>query len=318
MIKQLPVFFAVLLWLLSSVFAVAQCCGAGSPVSGDAEQRTIAQHALKTFVIHKYSYSDTYYDGSTKLDIVKPIGMLKTSEFNYSELNLIYGLTSKMSVQTALGYFWNKTMDYQNATLGRLSGSGLADLTLSAKYTAYKSFFRQIEITPGLGVKIPIGVFDQYQNGALLPITIQPSSGSYKYQASLTMYKGFRSSNFSLLSYNAIELSSVINSPSFANFRAGNLYVNSIFFVYAFKKLSAVVQVRNEYRDMEIRNANLKTDTGGEIVYIAPSVGFHVFEKLGLSIGLDYPIYRHYNAVQLGNNFSLNIRLSRDFNFQTL
>lgn len=309
--KLITCFFIFSLFIFQS--AIAQCCGAGNPVVGDAEQRNAEKNMLKAFLIHKYSYSDTYFDGSEKLNIDKPIGMLKLSDYNYSEINFIYGVTEKLSVQTALGYFWNKSMDYQNNTLGRLSGSGFGDWTLNAKYRVYKNFFHKFEITPGIGIKLPIGVFDQYQNNVLLPITIQPSSGSYKYLGNITLYKGFRSSDFSILSYNSVELSSKINSPSFTHFMAGNLYVNALYFMQHMKKISLVLQVRNEYREMEIRNGNLKKDTGGNILYLSPAVGVKVFKSGGLTLGIDYPVFRYYNAIQLGNNFALTVRYSQDF-----
>ena len=100
--KSFFLFFCSALLFMQSG-ASAQCCSAGAPSNANCSLSDGGKDVLRISLSHAYSYSDKYYNGATKLS--------KTyidSYFNYSSLNLSYGLTNKLQLIGDLGYFFNK------------------------------------------------------------------------------------------------------------------------------------------------------------------------------------------------------------------
>jgi hypothetical protein len=153
--------------------AFAQCCSAGNPYFY-GEQANMGHRQLLVLAGYKYSTSDTYYNGSEPISI----DFVDKAWFNYLNLQMIYGITSRLSVQTELGYFINKTENYSKEGWTQSRGYGLGDLTVTMKYLAYRNYKKRISLIPSVGVKFPVGVFDQEVDNVKLPITVQPSSGS--------------------------------------------------------------------------------------------------------------------------------------------
>jgi len=102
------------LFIFINKITFSQCCGAGSPVAGDADQKGMRKKSWKVFLFYKYSFSDSYYKGENKLNLPSTAGLIKSSDFNYSEFNAIYGITNKLSVHANIGYYLNKSADYKN------------------------------------------------------------------------------------------------------------------------------------------------------------------------------------------------------------
>lgn len=292
----------------------SQCCGAGNPVAGDADQKGMRKKAVKVFLFYKHSLSNTYYEGNKKAPTPNYAGVTKTSDYNYMEINLLYGITNKLSIHGNTGYFFNKSIDFKDASSKKISGNGIGDASLMLKHTIYSNLSKKFDITGGIGMKFPIGVFDQIKEGIVLPITVQPSSGSYKYIGNLIIFKGIIGTKFNLLSFNAVDFASTINSEYFTNFKYGNLYVNSIFLNYFFKpKMMFIFQLRNEYRSRDIESNEKRLDSGGEILIIAPAINYTFLNTFNATASFEMPIFRQTNGLQLGNKNCFSIRLSKDF-----
>jgi hypothetical protein len=73
---------------------IAQCCGAGNPVSGFGNVSGIPYKTLLVSSNYKYSYSDQYFSGSEKEDISPD-----KSNYNFVGLNMAYGITNRLSVR---------------------------------------------------------------------------------------------------------------------------------------------------------------------------------------------------------------------------
>jgi len=307
-------FILFLLTGLTQQSLYSQCCGAGSPVAGDADQKGMRKKSWKIFGFYKHSFSDTYYKGSEKIKLPDAAGVIKTSNYNYVELNAIYGITNRLSVHGNTGYYTNKSVNYGNNIIGVQSGSGLSDASLILKYTVYNKPSKKFDITPALGMKFPVGVFDQQKNGILLPISVQPSSGSYKYIGNLIIFKGIMKGKIGLLSFNSVEVATNIYSEYFKNFKYGNLYLNALYITYFFKgKYAAIFQIRNECRAKETESGVKNDYSGGDVLIFSPAFNYKFFTSFNATATFEMPVYRNYNGVQMGNKFCFSLRISKDF-----
>lgn len=241
MIRLAGVFIFLFFWGINSLYS--QCCSAGNPYFY-SEQANMGHKELQAVAGYKYSTSDTYYAGSEEIDI----NDIEKAWFNYLNLQLVYGLTHRLSIQTDLGYFINKSEEYYKEDWATKTGYGLGDATLTLKYLAYKSFTQKYSIIPSIGMKFPIGVFDQEVDKVKLPITIQPSSGSFRYLVNLYINKSFKNPKWNLGFYGSFEYAQLIDSENFY-YKYGNVYLFSLIGSYKIlDKLNLGLEIRNENR----------------------------------------------------------------------
>lgn len=303
--------FILLISLLSYNSNQAQCCSAGNPFFY-GEQANIGRKQLQVIAGYKYSLSDQYYHKDSKEDI----DFIDKAYFNYLNLQLIYGLTRKLSIQTDLGYFLNRTEQYKKDDWETINGYGIGDAGITVKYLAYKSFRRKISIIPSLGVKFPIGVFDQEVDHVKLPITVQPSSGSFKYLVNLYFSKTFKNPKFNLGVFGSAEFPQLIDSENFY-YQYGNMFLFSLVGSYYLSdKLTLGVELRNENRNKASRENDQTVESSGYIiVYAVPHVSYAFAKKWFLAINADLPVYKYYNGIQLANKFAISTRISWRINF---
>lgn len=309
MIRILIILFFFI--IASSQDSLAQCCSAGNPFFY-GEQANLERKQLQIIAGYKYSLSEQYYHEDEKVDI----DFIDKAYFNYLNLQLIYGLTRKISIQTDLGYFMNRTEQYKKEDWETVNGYGIGDAGLTIRYLVYKSFVRKLSIIPSLGVKFPIGVFDQEVDHVKLPITVQPSSGSFKYLLNLFINKSFKNPKFNLGFFGSAEFPQLINSENFY-YKYGNMYLFSLVGSYYLSdKLTLGLELRSENRNNATReNDQLVESSGYNIVYAVPHISYAFAKKWFIAINADIPVYRYYNGIQLANKFAVSARLSYRINF---
>ncbi len=305
------ILFPLLLGLLFSGSSYAQCCSAGNPFFY-GEQANVGHKQLQIIAGYKYSLSDQYYHKDSKEDI----DFIDKAYFNYLNLQLIYGLTRKLSIQTDLGYFVNRTEQYKIEDWETINGYGIGDAGVTIKYLVYKSFSRKLSIIPSVGVKFPIGVFDQEVDHVKLPITVQPSSGSFKYLVNLYVSKSFKGSKFNLGLFSSAEFPQLIDSENFY-YQYGNMFLFSVVgSYYLTDKLTLGLELRNENRSKASReNDQVVESSGYNIVYAVPHLSYAFVKKWFIAINADIPVYKYYNGIQLANKFAISTRISWRINF---
>lgn len=302
---------ALLAFVLGYSSVEAQCCSAGNPYFY-SEQANMGRKELQAVAGYKYSTSDTYFSGSDQIDI----NDIQKAWFNYLNLQLVYGLTQRLSIQTDLGYFINKSEDYFKEDWATKTGYGLGDATLTIRYLAYKSFKHKYSVIPSIGIKFPIGVFDQEVDNVKLPITIQPSSGSFRYLVNLYFNKSFKNPKWNLGFFGSFEYAQLIDSENFF-YKYGNVYLFSIIGSYKIlEKLNLGLEIRSENRAKAGReNDQVVESSGYNIVYTIPHISFTITDKWLLSANAELPVYRYYNGIQLGNKFAVSASVSYRLNF---
>lgn len=290
--------------------AAAQCCSSGNPFISDAEQPALQAQVLTASLGYRYNHSSRYYHLDSPFN---DLGFEETSYSNYSDLQIGYGCTNWLTVVADLGYFFNKTL----ATSGQepYVGHGLGDLELYLKFNAYSNPKLRLSVSPSVGVKFPVGVFDQEVDFVQLPITVQPSSGSYKYTGNVFISKGI-GKNMAAAAFVSYEYSQLIDSENFY-YKYGDQWIAACYFNYRiWKGLGMDLQVRNEYRARSSReNGEVVESTGYDVVFFTPQLTYAFKHHWYLSAYGDIPLYKYYNGIQMSFGYAVSARITKKLDF---
>lgn len=291
---------------------LAQCCAAGNPSSGD-NAFGMMKNSFSVSASFLHSYSDTYFEG----DQVSNWDYLKNTNFDFGLLSLNYGLTDKLKLSTEIGYFIDKSIQYNFIDANR-KATGLGDAAIGLQYNFDSNKERLINISSSINATIPIGDFDQMDGNIILPIDIQPSSGSYKLKSSFMIHKGFFGSKFSISTLWSSEYSQRINTNR-TDYKYGNLY-NVIIKVshLTSKKLSSGVSLLLIHREKAGNNGLVINSTGGSFLNLQPSISYQLKNNYSVNSSISIPVYRNVNGIQLINKYMLGFGISKNFKLKTI
>jgi hypothetical protein len=196
-----------------------------------------------------------------------------------------------------------------------MRGYGLGDAALYLKFNLYSNAKARFTISPSIGMKFPIGVFDQEVDNVKLPISVQPSSGSFKYLANVFISKGI-AKKMALAGFVSFEYAQLIESENFY-YQYGQQWIGAIYFNYKIiKNLSLDLQVRNEYRAKATRENNETVESSGyNVTYFTPQLTYSFKYNWYLSAFGDIPLYKYYNGIQMSFGYALSLRLTKKLDF---
>lgn len=299
----------------------AQCCSPGNPIGGTGTIGTLPKSALKFFLNYKYGYSGNYFEGGhkTKSDFIRE------GKYNFTGLNLAFGISDRMMLEAETGYMFDKTQYYAEGILpSRLTGKGLTDLTIGFKAAFIKNKDKEYEFTSGLGIKLPLSSNDQTYQGAVLPLDLQPSTGSTDFIHSLFIYKGFLKKHMRFFIDNRIE----IKRQNENEYKYGNLFATSLFVTYSpSPHWIFILQARSEIRKRDERPSTgygiqkengreLVVPTGSQKIFVVPQVSYVFDKEWSVSLLADLPAYQYYNSKQLASSYALTLSISKQLQLQ--
>ncbi len=307
--KRIFVCLSVFL-LIGQNIAVAQCCSAGNPSSfAFLDQNSLKAKSLIVSSSFKYGYSDTYYKGN------KPEKVSFAAPYSYSFLDIraAYGISKRITLQASTGYFFAKEQQNPEPYPSDL-GYGLGDAELNVRYRVYKSVIKHIELTASAGIRLPVGVFDLEKDGVQLPITVQPSSGSFVYLGGISVAKSFKDNKLKLFSSIFAEFPLLIDSKNFY-YHYGNLVNFSFSAAYPVHKLfNPALQVQAEIREHATREEEQVVDASGyKVILLTPQIESDFRNNWSVVLYLDLPVYRYFNGMQLASAFKTGITLTKRF-----
>ncbi len=322
------------LWFVVSYNSFAQgCCsgGSGSPIAGGVSQGVLQEKQIEFGLNHQYSYSNNLYKGSV-LDtaLVNKIDNLNS---NYLYVRMAYGVTKNLTLSVESGYFLNRDLvKLHPENIDNIQKSkGIADLIIFPRYDLYnKSKSKhQTEITIGLGVKIPLGKYNdsslvyedpftgQKQFTTSAP-TVQPTNGSHD-----LFFYGFAMRDYKKLQFKVFANAMYVKkgwNPLGEKF--GDYLSVSLFFGKTFlKKIGLTIQAKAEWIDamksspgvdlLAMYNIDVKS-TGSEKYSLVPQINYSIgtFTFFAMS---DIPFYQNMNGTQIGAKYQLTTGITYRF-----
>ena len=289
----------IIIFFFIPITADAQnCCAPAVPQQGVLGETTALPHTLEIGLHYEYLRSSGMYDGSES--IIDPLDT-KTI-WNRTTMTLSYGIASGIGISAIIPYQWKEKSRYILGSTRRyiLESDGLGDITLFARFSPLpRSFVNYREISLGLGIKIPSGKNDL----CCLPQEVQPGTGSWDYNFSLSFYQGFEPVDFYLSG--TYILTTAHDDYEFGNqfsyLLTSNVHLKEGLDISA--ALSGTVKARDRENDTEVHA------TGRHQLWVVPGIQVQVIpEKLRLQIYFEQPVYQNFNEIQLGSDY--NIRLT--------
>ena len=312
---------------ISGVHIYAQCCagGSGSPIAGGASQGVLQERQMEISSNFQYINTDKFY----KED--KP----DTSYFdgfhsNYVYTRLGYGITKNLTMSVESGYWINKTQ-IGLYKIDTISSSGFGDLILFPRYDILNRTDenKRTEITFGLGVKIPLGSYNDSTKHIepfsgepyyiTKPLAVQTSSGSHDIIFYSFFFRGYPLKNFRLFS-NVLYIRKGWNpiGEKIGDYASIGLFAGTTLF----RNLGFTFQVKGEWVDKMKINKDIllyhypnydPEATGSKKVFIAPQISYTLKNNFTIYAMTEIPVYQYVVKTQVASQYQFTMGISYRF-----
>jgi len=290
--------------------APAQCLSSVNPVGGSNNLLVLEKQSLRVVVFYRYNYGNQYFERDKRSDF----DLIRNANYNYAGSIIGYGLASKVTIETELGYFINKTQNYNLEPAYTLRGSGFSNAILSVKYSLLKNDSKRFFISSSLGAKIPFYTHPIYRDGVQLPVEVQPTVGAFGAVVQLFMVKERPVTGTRYFVTGRVE-SNLRNNQ---DYKLGTSIFTSFFYskhlMLSWLKgdWTIILQARNEIRNRDKTVNGWKESSGSTIFYFSPQINYSIREKWDVSVMFDLPVYQNFIGIQLATKYGVSLNLARD------
>ena len=299
--------------LVANINVYAQgCCsgGAGSPIAGGAASGVLQEYQMEISANYQFNKSNTFYTGSK---LTEPLFKNLTS--NYMFFRTDYGVSKKLTLSLATGYYLNKSKEADYVINNRTS-SGFSDLIIFPRYSVYNknNNFKRTEIALGLGIKMPLGThidstltgpneWDFYKTN---PPLVQTTNGSNDFMFYSFIFREYQKRKLRLF-ISALHVKKNFNSLGlkFGDYSSLGLFVSKTFY----RKWGITTQLKLEHigkiqSAKEINPESLydivPISTGSNKAFFTPQVSYSQ-NGLTFFVTSEIPIYQYLHGTQIGS-----------------
>jgi hypothetical protein len=305
------IFIILLLAVVFTDNTSAQCMSSANPVGGSENLLVLEKRSLRVISFYRSSYGNQYFEGSERSDF----NLISNASYNFVGSILGYGLLNKLTLEAEIGYFINKTYNYNLDPEYSLRGSGFSSGLFSAKYGLIKNNDARFFLSSGIGAKIPFSTKPVSRNGVELPVELQPTVGAYGavFQVFMVKERTLTGSRYFLTC--RVD----VNSENKREYKLGSSVFSSLFYskhlMYPWLKgdWTLILQLRNEIRQKDRSSGSWIESTGSNLFYFSPQLNLFIKEKLNVSMMVDIPVYRYFNGIQIATKYGISLTLSSDF-----
>tara|TARA_B110000259_G_C13958367_1_gene379657 strand:+ start:209 stop:1213 length:1005 start_codon:yes stop_codon:yes gene_type:complete len=299
--------------LVANISIYAQgCCsgGAGSPIAGGAASGVLQEYQMEISVNHQFNSSNKFYTGSKSTE-----PLFKNLTSNYMFFRTDYGVSKKLTLSLATGYYLNKSKEADYVINNRTS-SGFSDLIIFPRYSVYNknNNFKRTEIALGLGIKMPIGThidstltgpneWDFYKTN---PPLVQTTNGSNDFMFYSFIFREYQKRKLRLF-ISALHVKKNFNSLGlkFGDYSSLGLFISKTFF----RKWGVTTQLKLEHigkiqSAKEINPESLydivPISTGSNKAFFTPQISYSQ-NGLTFFVTSEIPIYQYLHGTQIGS-----------------
>ena len=299
--------------LVANISIYAQgCCsgGAGSPIAGGAASGVLQEYQMEISVNHQFNSSNKFYTGSKSTE-----PLFKNLTSNYMFFRTDYGVSKKLTLSLATGYYLNKSKEADYVINNRTS-SGFSDLIIFPRYSIYNknNNFKSTEIALGLGIKMPIGThidstltgpneWDFYKTN---PPLVQTTNGSNDFMFYSFIFREYQKRKLRLF-ISALHVKKNFNSLGlkFGDYSSLGLFISKTFF----RKWGVTTQLKLEHigkiqSAKEINPESLydivPISTGSNKAFFTPQISYSQ-NGLTFFVTSEIPIYQYLHGTQIGS-----------------
>ncbi len=320
-------FFTVILLLIINSNTFSQgCCsgGAGSPIAGGAATGVLQEKQIEISLNYQFNQSNAFFTEDAEAD---PLFNNLTS--NYLFFRADYGVSKKLTLSVASGYFLNKFL-IETDNADTTSSSGLGDLIVFPRYSIYNKTtnFKRTEIAIGLGLKIPLGahndstltysdewIGDIYQTN---PPTVQTTSGSNDFMFYSFFFREYQKRKLRFFMA-ALHVKKGFNPSGikYGDYTSIGFFASKTFFY----RWGVTSQIKAEKID-QIQSANnidlegfyniSPESTGSKKWFFIPQLSY---SQNGLTVFAtsEIPLYQYLNGTQVGSQLQFTVGVNYRF-----
>ncbi|MDE5423996.1 transporter [Ancylomarina sp. DW003] len=321
--KHLGVFSILILLLIGQTKLFAQaCCTGGAPISSNLGVQNYASKQLSIDINYDYNSLRDLYAASRNLNDSRRTRDIRTLFFRTS-----YAINDKWSFSVILPYLWQKQVVRSDFGRSSQSSEGIGDLVILAQRDIINNYKHQLLIA--VGPKLPTGSISKKDSEFGIPLApdMQPGTGSLDGIAALS-YSRFgimtpTSSAFALFTYR-YSFAQNRNSGQ-EKYRFGNELTLNLGLAHSIplRKWSLSPSLHYRYRksDTDDNDGFDFPNTGGEWMYLVPSLKLKSAKGLTIHSSIEIPIHTKVTGTQLitskkwqiGMTYPINLKRDKTF-----
>lgn len=308
------------------------CCsgGAGSPISGGAPSGVLLANQIELATNYQLIQSDKFYSGSADTT-----ALFNNYRTDYTYFRLDYGITKDLTMSVASGYFLNKSYEKLEDEK-EIAKKGIGDLIIFPRYNLYnkKQDNYRTEISLGLGLKLPLGVYnDSIKNVIEFPeelgipdiITytpaaplVQRSSGAKDLLFYSFWYRGYHKRAFRVFA-NSLYIKKGYNDlgQKFGDYASVGLFASKTIW----RNVGLTAQIKGELiKGMQAEEGvdllaeyNIDQEsTGSKKLFFIPQISYSK-KSLTIYATSELPLYQYLNGTQVGSQMQFTMGLNYRF-----
>ena len=319
---RLFLFTVISLLIINSNTFAQGCCsgGAGSPIAGGAATGVLQENQMEISINYQNNSSNKFF--AENRDTTSLFNNLNS---DYLFFRVDYGLSKKLTLSVASGYFLDKSkIGKDNADT--ISSNGVGDLIIFPRYSIYNktASFKRTALVIGLGLKIPLGShndttnlgsygIDNYQ---MNPPMLQTTNGSQDLMFNFFFFREYQKSKLRLF-ISSLYVKKGYNSlgVKYGDYTSVGFFASKTFFyrwgVTAQLKAEKIDQIKvaNNIEESDLLEYSITPEsTGSKKWFFIPQLSY---SKNGLTVYAtsEIPLYQYLNGTQIGsqNQFTVGV-----------
>ena len=307
--------------LNTTVFSQGCCSGgAGSPIAGGAATGVLQENQMEISINYQNNSSNKFF--AENRDTTSLFNNLNS---DYLFFRVDYGLSKKLTLSVASGYFLDKSKIGKDNS-DTISSTGVGDLIIFPRYSIYNKTanFKRTAVVIGLGLKIPLGShndttnlgsygIDNYQ---MNPPMLQVTNGSQDLMFNSFFFREYQKSKLRLF-ISSLYVKKGYNSLGikYGDYTSVGFFASKTFFyrwgVTAQLKAEKIDQIKvaNNIEEWDLLEYSITPEsTGSKKWFFIPQLSY---SKNGLTVYAtsEIPLYQYLNGTQVGsqNQFTVGV-----------
>jgi len=324
--------FGIVLSALSNFIFAQGCCsgGAGSPIAGGAATGVLQENQMEISLNYQFNQSNKFFN---KHKEATPLFSDLRSDYLFFRAD--YGLSKKLTLSVASGYFLNKSL-IATDNIDTTSSSGIGDLIVFPRFSVYNknTNFKRTEIAIGLGLKIPLGAHNDstlttpksfYAPGIpdadiyqMNPPTVQSTSGSNDFMFYSFFFREYQKSKLRFF-ISSLYVKKGFNSLGikYGDYTSVGFFVSKTLFrnfgVTAQLKAENIGKIRSAENIDLLGYYNIDPiSTGSKKWFFIPQLSYSQ-NDITVFATSEIPLYQYLNGTQVGSQFQFTIGLNYRF-----
>jgi hypothetical protein len=280
----------------------------------------LQENQMEISVNYQYNKSNKFF--AENRDTILLFNNLSS---DYLFFRVDYGLSSKLTLSIASGYFLDKSKIGKDNS-DTISSTGVGDLIIFPRYSIYNKTanFKRTAVVIGLGLKIPLGShndttnlgsygIDNYQ---MKPPMLQATNGSQDLMFNSFFFREYQKSKLRLF-ISSLYVKKGYNSLGikYGDYTSVGFFASKTFFyrwgVTAQLKAEKIDQIKvaNNIEEWDLLEYSITPEsTGSKKWFFIPQLSY---SKNGLTVYAtsEIPLYQYLNGTQVGsqNQFTVGV-----------